>query len=298
MEFKVNHGHFCLCAIGSSLLIGVAVMRYSNPITKGFNFQKAWFHLKDDVIHVIVNGVSSTSSAPIFSVLDQKRHYGDVKIGTSPNGQLTTTTTNSTKPVYSLWHDQVGYTFNQSTMASPVLFDIGQKTGSWQSIGTSTQPPSTVDLFSAWIQHTNVTTSVVYTSYPGVDAATFASKSAASKIRTIRNDAHVSAISDDIHNTSMIVFWDAAGGSVQINSSITLTSNGNAAVIYDFAASKMTVSDPSQTLSSVKITIASHGLNKTLNFALPADPGNTAGNSVTQSVNLRSGPFHVLHVLS
>jgi hypothetical protein len=266
--------------------IGVAAMRYTNPYTKAFRFQKAWFFLDNDIQRVFVNNVTSTTSAPIISVLDQKRHNGAVLLATTQGGTLTAATSNSTQPVWSLWHDNVGYTFDQTGMASPIFFQVGQKTGSWAAIGTSTQPPTTVDLFAAWIQHRNASTAVSYTAFPGVDSSTFASKSAsaASKIRTLRNDVHVSAVTDDVHNTTMAVFWDATGGSVQLSSGVSLSVNANSAIIYKAGVGSITVADPSQTVTSLIVTLSSSAQNRTLTFALPVGPGGTAGSSVTRSL--------------
>ena len=52
---------------------GLAVMSYTNPITHAMSWQKTWFFLDNDVQYVMLNGVTSTSDAPVFSVLDQRR---------------------------------------------------------------------------------------------------------------------------------------------------------------------------------------------------------------------------------
>jgi hypothetical protein len=261
-------------------------MRYTNPNTKAFGFQKAWFFLDNDVQHVLVNSITSTTSAPIFSVLDQKRHNGNVMLATTRNGTLAVVTSNSTQPVWSLWHDNVGYTFDQTTMDSQAFFKTGSVTGNWSSIGTSTHPPTTVDLFSAWIQHRNASVPVSYTVFPGVDSATFASKSksVAGALRTLRNDGHVSAVTDSAHSTTMTVFWDATGGTLQLSpSNATLSASANSVVVYNAGTNSVTVSDPSQTVSSLNITLSSNGQNRSLMFALPAGPGGNAGSSVTLS---------------
>jgi hypothetical protein len=187
----------------------------------------------------------------------------------------------------SLWHDYVGYTFDQTSMASQVFFKTGLVTGNWSTIGTSTQPPTTVDLFSAWIQHKNASTPISYTIFPGLDWATFQTKSAsvARTLRILCNDGLVSAITDDTQEITMAVFWDADGGSLQLlPSTTTLAVSTNAAVIYDVGAGIITVSDPSQTVTSLTVTVSSPGSNKTLMFALPAGPGGNAGQSVTLSL--------------
>jgi hypothetical protein len=256
-------------------------MRYTNPYTKALGFQKAWFFMDDDVQRILVNNVSSSTSAPIFSILDQKRRSSSVMLANSATGALYTASSNSTQPVYALWHANVGYTVNPS---SPLFFQVGKKTGSWQAIGTSTQPPYTVDMFSAWIQHQNTNVSVAYTAFPGVDAATFAAKrAAASRYRTLRNDGEVSAVSDDARNTSMAVFWSTSGGSVQVSSALTITASANSVLIYRQAEGTITVADPSQTISSLNITLNRSGVNKTITFVLPGGPGGMAGSSVTKS---------------
>jgi hypothetical protein len=187
----------------------------------------------------------------------------------------------------SLWHDNVGYTFDQDSMASPVFFNTGPVTGNWSAIGTSTQPPTTVDLFSAWIQHRNASTPISYTVFPGLDWATFQSKSAsaAPTLRTLRNDGVVSAVTDDAHGTTMAVFWGAAGGSFQLSpSNTTLAVSANAAVIYNAGTATVTISDPSQTVTTLNVTISTPKQNRTLTFALPAGPGGNAGQSVTLSL--------------
>jgi len=44
---------------------GVSVMRYTNPITGALSWNKAWFFLEDDVQHVMVANVSSSSNAEV-----------------------------------------------------------------------------------------------------------------------------------------------------------------------------------------------------------------------------------------
>lgn len=258
--------------------IGMAAMRYTNPVTKALKWQKAWFFFDDDVQQVMVSGLLSKSNAPVYSVLDQRRHKGPVYV----NGVEKQTSNNT--GVQSLWHGGVGYKFSDDGL--PVSVQIGQKTGDWSKIGTSTQPPTTVDLFAAWIPHPSLTTPISYTVLPGTTQENFVTKSSQLRLRTIQNDAHISAVVDDSHNTSMVVFWDPAGGSVTFQGppafgQITIASNGNAAVILQLQTGDITVSDPSQNLSTLRITLIQQGSTKTFNFALPR--GGLAGSSVTQA---------------
>lgn len=256
--------------------IGIAVMRYTNPVTKALKWQKTWFFLDDDVQHVMIAGLSSTSQAPVYSVLDQRRRSGPVLV----NGAECQTS--NIQGARTLWHGDVGYKFDDA--GSPLSVQVGQKTGDWSKIGTSTQPPTTVHLFAAWIPHQDLASPISYTVFPGTTADNFNGKQAQLKLRTIQNDVHISAVIDEVHETMMVVFWDAAGGSVifEAHGQVTLTANGNAAVIYRHKTGEITVSDPSQSLSSLQLTLRHHDDAKTMDFALPG--GGLAGSSVTKNI--------------
>ncbi|KAG6911939.1 hypothetical protein DXG01_000187 [Tephrocybe rancida] len=254
---------------------GLAAMRYTNPFTRSLRWQKVWFFLDDDVQHVMVANISSTTTAPVYSVLDQRLHTTSVvddEITIDGNRAQT------------LWHGSVGYVLPLNSSAD-VDVQVGQKSGNWSAIGTSTQPPATVDLFAAWIKHHNVSSPIAYSAFPGVNLANFSKKSKNLRLQTVQNDGHISAIYDDANQTAMVVFWDIQGGSVTFSprkgGPITISANGNSAIIYKLTSNKLVVSDPSQTLSTIQITISSR-TTKQLVFAMPQ--GGLAGSSVTQKV--------------
>lgn len=269
--------------------VGVAAMRYTNPNTTALHWQKAWFFLQDDVQHVMVSGVASSSGAPVYSVLDQRLHNGSIMVDGSAQRQSNSTT------ALSLWHGDVGYSFPKPASLS---VQFGNKTGNWSSIGTSTQPASAVDLFAAWIQHTSLNTSIEYTTFPGTTYSTFNSKRSQLRVQTIQNDQNISAIFDQKHNTAMAIFWNSVGGSVTFTPAsncapLTIAANSNIALVYDLDGQKVTVSDPSQNLTSVQVTLTTgnqgkkptgwgSSRSKTLKFQLPTNT--TAGKSVALSV--------------
>ncbi|CAL1695912.1 unnamed protein product [Somion occarium] len=274
--------------------IGIGAMRYTNPKTKAFNFQKAWFFLDNDVQHVMIPVINSSSSAPVFSVLDQKRYQVPILVDNSP----VLGNTNFSQ-VGTLWHDNVGYLFDANC---PVRLSVeaGPRTGNWADIGISTQGESTVDLFAAWIDHgtEKPISPVSYTIFPAIDYGAFSVKALTTKLTDIQNDAHISAVYDGAHRTVMIVFWDSAGGTVtfqpsQLEAPLTVTANGNSAVIFRLNTGEVTVSDPSQSLALLDLTFAvghagvkppawGPGLSKQLTFNLPT--GGLAGSSVTQKL--------------
>lgn len=258
---------------------GAAAMQYLNPYTKAFSWQKAWFFLDDDTQYVMIADLTSLSSAPVYSVLDQRRHSGPIYV----DNEVFDAPGNETfdRTVSSLWHGGVGYYFDvEPTVLS---LSVGERTGAWSAIGTSTQPPETVDLFAAWIEHQDLTQPVSYTIFPGTTFDSFQIKSAYRTIIPLQNDAYISAIMDVDYNTISAVFWDASGGTLFIGfGPASITVSGAVALILDLDTWTFTLSDPSQTLTSVDVLV--EGIQETplaCTVNLPPGPGELAGSSVT-----------------
>jgi Polysaccharide lyase family 8, super-sandwich domain/Polysaccharide lyase family 8, C-terminal beta-sandwich domain len=266
---------------------GAAVMRYTNPLTNSFSWQKAWFFLNNDTQYVMIANVVSHSDAPIYSVLDQRRHAGPIRI----NDDVFDPPDNQTfdRTVSSLWHGGVGYLFDSTSTV--LSLSVGESTGAWSAIGTSMQPPETVDIFAAWIEHQDLTQPVSYTIFPGTTFDTFRSKSEGRHLTPLQNDANISAIFDVDYGAVSAVFWDASGGTLDLGSEPSISFgvssvsvNENIALILDFRTGTFTVSDPSQTLTSVEIQVTrTRGIPSTYMMELPQGPG-AAGSSVTQKL--------------
>lgn len=266
-------------------------MRYQNPITNAFGWQKAWFFLDDDIQYVMIANITSNITAPVYSVLDQRRHSGTIYVNDNPFSASGNQTFNYT--VSSLWHGNVGYWFDD-TETTVFSLSVGPRTGAWSAIGTSTQPPETVDLFAAWIEHQDLTRSISYTIFPGTTLDNFREKREGCLIIPLQNDAHISAILVANRWTISAVFWDVAGGTLALQCETpsgeciaSVTASGNVALMLDLWAGTLTVSDPSQTLDSVDIVIQClHGTPLTITVELPAGPGGFAGSSVISNFAL------------
>lgn len=271
--------------------VGLAVMKYTNPLTKSLSWQKVWFFLKDDIQHIMVANISSSNNATIYSVLDQRRHAGAIIMDGRERISQSQTVSKS------LWHGGVGYSF-PAIHNITVSMEVGEKTGSWATIGTSTQPPATINLFTARIEHKSLDSAVSYTAFPGTTLGEFSKKSGGLQLLSIQNDAHVSAVYDKAHRTAMVVFWNRSGGSVAFRPSakyrsITISANGNLAILYKISSGELVVSDPSQTLLVVEVNLAlsekgekpphwGEGCTKSLIIALPQ--GGLAGGSATKTI--------------
>ncbi|KAG6875620.1 hypothetical protein C0993_008274, partial [Termitomyces sp. T159_Od127] len=161
---------------------------------------------------MVSNVMGAAVQSPAISVLDQRRRNGPVIV----DGSVTRASTYSSSAARTLWHGGVGYKFAETGVALSI--DVGVKDGDWSKIGTTSEAPLIrVDLFAAWIKHQGAqASSLSYTVFPGTTADSFVTKAAETKIRSLRNDAHISAIVDDTQGNGIVmtVFWDAVGGAV------------------------------------------------------------------------------------
>lgn len=275
--------------------VGLAVMKYTNPVTESLRWQKAWFFLDDDVQHVMVSGISSASNSPVYTVLDQRKNMGNLVVDDVPR----TGSVPGTPGVKTLWHGNVGYAFLDSSNSSLLNAQVGQKTGDWSVIGTSTQPPISVDLFAAWIEHRRLSTPFAYTAFPGTSREEFNRKIESLSIETLSNTPTLSGIFDNNYQTAMVAFWTTRGGTVTFrprnSGSITLSSSQNILVLYRVDSGDITVADPSQTLSQATVVLTVNQglippkwgttkLARSITFSLPT--GGLAGRSVTKNLNI------------
>lgn len=263
------------CHVGT---VGIAVMRYTNPANQALHWQKSWFFLDGDVQHVLLANTSSTSTAPVYSVLDQRLHRGGVFIDSvDRSSNLTSGATVAFSGARALWHGGVGYQLDGSTSTTTLNVRAGNRSGDWAAIGISTVGTYTKDLYAAWLRH-NTLGPITYTIFPGTaSSADFISKKNARMIQTVQNGNLVSAVFDSTYNKAYIVFWDKTGGTVAFSQGFTVKSNGKATLIYNRGARSVTVSDPQQTSLNIQITIDS----TVLSFTYPT--GGTAGSSQTKS---------------
>lgn len=275
-------------------VVGIAAMRYDNPTTRALTWRKTFFFLEDDVMFVMIALITSSTTAPVFSVLDQRVHSGDVFVDGAA------ATTGNYTGVSSLWHAGTGYTFNASNPATSLSLQLGPKTGNWQAIGSSNAAPNTVDMFAAWLSHDNIAAPVTYAMYPGTTQDTFAQKAQAepTNLIVVRNDGSISALLDSVHNTAFIAFWTTAGSTITIPSlktgvgAIQVKSNGSSTLILRMDTWDVTVSDPTQTLTSLLLNFTlltgtappGWGTVKSRPVTVALPVGGVAGESISASL--------------
>ncbi|KAJ7692116.1 polysaccharide lyase family 8 protein [Mycena rosella] len=271
-------------------VVGIAAMRFDNPTTRAMTWRKTFFFLEDDIVFVMIALITSSTTAPVFTVLDQRVHSGDVFVGGASAG------TGNYTGVSSLWHAGTGYTFNASNPATSLSLQLGPRTGSWESIGSSTGS-DTVDMFAAWLSHGDISAPATYAMYPGTTQAAFEQKAQQepTNLHVVRNDGSISALLDSAHNTAFIAFWTAAGSTFTVPSlntgvgAIQVKANGNSILVLRMDTWTVTVSDPTQTLTSLALNFTlltgtappGWGTVKSRSVAVALPVGGVAGANVT-----------------
>ncbi|KAL5495227.1 hypothetical protein ACEPAI_690 [Sanghuangporus weigelae] len=237
------------------------------------------------------NPFTIPTSVPVFSILDQRKRTTNIII----NG-LTVDGGNFSQPT-TLWHGNVDYTFPlNSSFALSV--ESGPRTGNWTVLGISSQPLTTVDLFSAWLAHTDLAAGISYTTFPAVEYQDFLGRAATTLIVDVQNDPSIFAVLDVVHSTAMIVFWEEKGGEVTIPplsggvAPITISSDKGLLVILEMQTWNLTVAEPTQTATDAKVSLelqsgdAPEGWcgerTKSMSIVLPT--GGLAGSSVSASL--------------
>lgn len=247
-------------------------------MTRALHWQKVWLFMDDQVQHVLLSNMSSTSTAPVYSVLDQRLRNGTVVIdSTDRSTVLSSGNAVAFAGAKALWHGGVGYQLDGSSATTTLNIRTGERSGDWAAIGISTAGSYTKNIYAAWLKHKNLNP-ITYTIYPGTpSSAAFITKKNRRSIQTVQNANSVTAVFDVTYNKAYVVFWDKGGGSVTFSGQgFTLKSNGKAALIYDRQARSVTISDPQGASSSVKITIGT----TVLSFAYPQ--GGQTGYSQTK----------------
>ncbi|GJJ11951.1 hypothetical protein Clacol_006189 [Clathrus columnatus] len=242
--------------------IGMGVMRYINPVTQSLSFQKAWFFFPNDIQHVSVSVLESKTSAPVYSILDQRLRSGEIshhfKQPKNESGNF------SCSGRCTLFHSGTGYLFSPSVDTFSV--STGYKTSNWTALGISTHPPDDVDLFAAWIPHDpkQLTKPISYSVFPGrTTEQKFYHDALSMPLRTLVETTEITAVQSLRHGVTMIAFWNPNGGSVKIPPSWVHKSGGGMIVcsktslvlIVEEEGWMMTLSDPTQLLKSADVTV-------------------------------------------
>ncbi len=287
---------------------GAFAMRFVSPFTRNLSFQKAWFMFDDEVVVLAANITSLDPAAAVHSVLDAKVLNGPVTSSVAGAGAPIAVGSSTSQPWW-LHHDSVGYVFpeNRGTANGSVKLHLetaSASSGSWNTIGEDSGTIA-LPMFNAWLTRQSapvVNDSLAYVVVPGVSAAAFDPAATLAAVEVVANTPHVQAVFHTKLRLLGAAFWSTTEADQALQSSsrrgwrvrvdqpcVVLVQE-----VDDGARLKVTVSDPTQALSGVKVTIdravacaacliASDQASTTLSFSLTAGSGASASTTVTST---------------
>ncbi|BEJ10825.1 hypothetical protein CspHIS471_0102470 [Cutaneotrichosporon sp. HIS471] len=272
---------------------GASVMDYLDPADGSLAFRKVWFFLERSVLVTttkVVKGGPAAIDKPVVTVLDQRTAVGGAEAEVDRETVAIPDTLNisGTTLMYAgngyLSH---GVPFNLTLSAGP-------RTGNWSAISTSTAGVQTVDIFSAYTTIPSSTYS--YEFFPGTTRGRLRRESRRPSTTPLDLDGVLGAVGED---RLALIFWPgspltACVSHTQFDSGdFSVTVDKPVALLFRLGRRRrgvrpltVTVANPSQTLSSVTITLKS----STKHFQC-ADERCTEGDGVVLNLRLLTGGF-------
>lgn len=264
---------------------GMAVMQYLNPMTGSLRWEKT-FYFFPGFYAVQIGPISSQSSAPIITTLDQSNLKGDVYV----NGKLAVSDAISNQKNQTVWHNNILYTILDDSVALKINTD-SHSANNWSTIGIS-QGIATQRIFTATLEHSaaslqsaNNTAPISYIAQLGVDSKTNSDIDSTVQLVYQDDDAlgKVRGAYNPKDQTIALAFWTAGTYITQWN----LTVKTDQPILTFFTKETsgyiITVSDPTQLLTQVNIDVTqTGGTSRQLQIILPSSP--SAGSSVSYSL--------------
>ncbi|KAI9478565.1 MAG: galactose mutarotase-like domain-containing protein [Benjaminiella poitrasii] len=263
---------------------GIAVMDFINPLNGNLAFKKAAFFFPSGYAIQIGPVTSKNTSAPLITVLDQRRRNGDIYVA----GKLRNTDTTYATPVSnSIWHDNIGYYF---PTAEVLYVDSRPRTSNWNSIGISSGT-ETQQLWTSYIKHSTTKTTGLLTQYvvqPSISASDFNTQVSEGTMPIAldfkASSPQVNAAFSAADNSIAVAFW-TSGTYTSPWKSTTIKSTQPCVLLFRETSTnvyRLTVADPSQKLTSVTLTFTVGGTSKSTTAVFPT--GINAGKDLVKTI--------------
>ncbi|KAI7894163.1 galactose mutarotase-like domain-containing protein [Mucor mucedo] len=264
---------------------GIAVMEYENPTNHNLKFQKTAFFFPSAYAVQIGPIESKNSTAQLVTVLDQRKRNGDIYVA----GKLrNTNTTYATVASNSIWHDSIGYYFPTSEI---LYVDSKPRNADWSAFGIS-EGTDEQQLWTSYIKHSTKSTTGLLTQYvvqPNIQQSDFQNNVSGGTIPISlafhASEPQVNAAYSAIDKAMGIAFWTAGTYETPWNS-ISVTTDSPCVIMLTQTADNvyhLVTSDPSQSLTVIKLAVRFGTVKKTLTVDLPtgSDSGKKVGKTIT-----------------
>lgn len=251
----------------------------------GVQAKKSWF-MFDSAIVCLGAGITSTASENIATGVNQSWLQNStvyVNSGGAVSSLATNTSTNYNGSASWVWHNNIGYFF---PVGGNVYVSNQLQTGNWNTINSSqTNATVTGNVFKLWLSHGVAPTnaSYAYIVAPGIANTNDMGNYNTSNIKILSNTSSVQAVKHNGLNMLQIIFH-TAGTIVDSVSQLKITvDNPCALLVKNVGTNKIviSVSDPSQSLSSLNIYTNFAYMGATYNKSVSLPTGNYKGSSVS-----------------
>ncbi len=221
--------------------------------------RKAWFFFDHEFV-CLGAGIQSRSDYPVATTLNQCLLNGTVTVKAVKKTTVLEKGDHILTNVSWIFHDRVAYLF-----PSPVPVSVSNKTcsGFWQDLVVSpwskNQPEVKKDIFSAWFDHGLHLRdrSYEYIVVPGIEAGQADQYLKKNKIITLSNTTRMQAVYHQGLNLCEAVFYEP--GSLVFGERFKVEVSQPGIYLFETGPEgwrKITVSDPSRNLKSMKIEVA------------------------------------------
>ncbi|KAI8384038.1 chondroitin AC/alginate lyase [Blakeslea trispora] len=278
-NFTQHYGNTTFVGGLSATEGGMAVMHYLNPMTGALTWEKTFYFFHGFYV-VQINSIKQSSNASVVTTLDQSNLKGDVYL----NGQLLSedNVVNRDKQ-WHVWHNRILYSVVNQTTSSPHLLKINtasHEVNDWSTIGIS-QGRATQRLFTATVEH-HLLQDLTYVAQLNTDKKQ--DEDISSFVRLIEQEdslkGHVRGAYQVKENVLALAFWTKGSFSSPWHDNWTIQTD-QPILIWLAPEDKgflLTVADPTQLLSTVRITVASQ------EFRIELPQNEYAGSSVSTKV--------------
>lgn len=266
--------------------VGAAVLDLAKETVTA---KKAWFCFRNGIV-CLGAGIASAAPEHAFTDINQCLLHGPAMILAQGNWRAAAARQNLPPATQAVCHDHIGYLF--LTPADSVL-TCGPQTGAWSDLRKEGVSPAKVtkDVFNLWIDHGPhpQNASYAYAVLPDIDQAVLAKAATTPPWRVLANSPQLQAVASPADGLVQAVFYEP--GSLEKNIAPAIATNSPCVLLVRAqpgGALDLTVSDPTQKLSSLTLTVDGHfsGPNCRANdnttevtVALPS--AGLAGSSVT-----------------
>ena len=228
-----------------------------NSVHDVLKARKAWFFFDNEYV-CLGAGINAMADFPVATTLNQCLLQNEVVVKTQSGRQTLKKGKHQLTGVSWVLHDSVAWFFPSPTAVSlhNTMFS-----GNWRQINHqdwATGDMVEKDLFSVWLNHGTKPKDAdyEYIVLPGMDAASMESYQKKSPVIILSNKPELQAVKHKSLNIIQVVFYRA--GLIKLTDRITLTAESPCIVMVQIkgdSIGKITVSDPTQKLKSLEITV-------------------------------------------